>query len=120
MSRTLKRKYRNARNEFKNQLYQRCKKNKTLAALLVQTYVSWQHRKHILEIWSMFRNPEYEAFRRDYSENLMGKHLTGREDIWKSLYFSERDLYEKYQYLIPVTYAMGDAVSVAYAAMGAK
>ncbi|MCC2248915.1 hypothetical protein JUJ52_02950 [Virgibacillus sp. AGTR] len=121
MSKILKRKYRSKRGEFKNDLYQRCKDNKTLAVLIVQTYTSWHHRRHIMRIWSMmFWNPEYDAFRRDYNQNLMGKHLSGRDDIWRSLYFSERDLYEKFKYHIPETYAMGDAISVAYAVMKTK
>lgn len=67
-----------------------------------------------MQIWSMFKNPEYKNFRDDYTENLMGKHLTGRDDIWKSFYFSEyRNLYE-YRKKIPERYAMGDALGIAY------
>ena len=120
MRHSLRRKYRTPRNQFKNDLYARCENNRALAMLIVQTYTAWHHRRHITKIWGMFRNPDYEAFRKDYSENLMGKHLSGRDDIWRSLYFAEKDLCDKYKYLIPETLAMGDALSVAYSVLEKK
>lgn len=120
MSRVLKRQYRPIRNEFKNELYQRCKANKTLAVLIVETYAAWYHRRHIFRIWGMLNNPRYEAFREDYTKNLKAKHITGNEGIWRALYFSDQHLHDKYKYRIPKTYAMGDALSVAYAVMKDK
>ena len=114
MSKIIKRKYKQARIEFKKDLLQKCESNKALAMLIVETYTAWHHRRHITKIWGMFRNPEYNAFREDYGDNLMGKHLTGRNDIWRSLYFADRELNEKYKGLIPEKYAMGDALGVAY------
>lgn len=114
MSKQIKRKYKKARVEFKKELLEKCKNNKALAMLIVETYTAWHHRRHIMKIWAMFRNPNYREFQRDYNENLMGKHLSGRDDIWRSLYFTERELHDKYKYLIPEVYAMGDALCIAY------
>jgi hypothetical protein len=114
VSKIIKRKYKKARIEFKKDLLKKCKENKALAMLIIETYTAWHHRRHIMKIWAMFRNPNYKEFQRDYSDNLMGKSLTGRDDIWKSLYFADRELYDKYSRLIPEVYAMGDALGVAY------
>lgn len=120
MSRRIKRKYKKTRVEFKKELFEKCKENKALAMLIVETYAAWHHRGHIMKIWAMFINPKYRDFHRDYNENLMGKHLTGTDDIWRSLYFCERELYDKYNRAIPEVYAMGDALGVAYRALKAN
>lgn len=114
MSKSKKREYRKIRGEFKRELFEKCKENKALAMLVVETYSAWHHKRHIMKIWSMFRNPNYEEFKKDYTENLMGKHLSGRNDIWRSLYFGERELHDKFRDKIPEVYAMGDALGVAY------
>lgn len=114
MSKILKRRYKQSRIEFKKELTEKCKENKALAMLLIKTYVAWHHRRHIGEVWAMFINPEYRKFQLDYNENLFGKHLSGRDDIWHSLHFADKDLCDKYRFEIPEVYAMGDALGVAY------
>ncbi|MNJ32049.1 hypothetical protein D3C77_267040 [compost metagenome] len=118
MSKILKRRYKQSRMEFKRELLKKCKENKALAMLLVETYAAWHHRRHIGEIWAMFRNLDYMKFQEDYNKNLFGKHLAGRSDIWRSLYFADKDLRDKYIRLIPEMYAMGDALGVAYKVLG--
>ncbi|PAE87741.1 hypothetical protein [Shouchella clausii] len=120
MSKIIKRKYKQVRKEFKADLLCKCQENKALAMLIIETYTAWQHKRHITQIWGMFKNPAYKDFQRDYSDNLMGKHLTGRIDIFRSLYFCERDLYHKYRYKIPETLAMGDALGIAYKTLRPK
>ncbi|MED1125153.1 hypothetical protein [Bacillus atrophaeus] len=110
-----KNKYKKTRSDFKSELTFAVQSNKALAMLIVETYAAWKHKNHIAQIWSMFKNPDYENFNRDYSNKLMGKYLSGRVDIWRSLYFGgEEELYKKYKYAIPETFAMGDALGVAY------
>lgn len=112
--RQIKRKYRKVRTEFKKMLEKEMAENKALAILVIETYVAWQYRRHIMQIWSMFKNPEYKNFKDDYTKNLMGKHITGRNDIWRSFYFAEyHNLYE-YRTKIPERLATGDALGVAY------
>lgn len=120
MSRQIKRKYKQTRLAFKNDLLAVCEDNNALAMLIIETYAAWHHKRHITQIWSMFRNPDYSEFQADYSKNLMGKHLCGREDIWRSLYFTEKELYTKYKGKIPETYALGDALGVAYRVLQAN
>jgi len=114
MSKIFKRRYKQSRIEFKKDLLKKCKENKALAMLLVETYAAWHHRRHIGKIWAMFRNQEYRKFQLDYNKNLFGKHLSGSNDIWHSLYFADKELRDKYIRLVPETYAMGDALGVAY------
>lgn len=114
MSRQLKRKYKKARVAFKKDLYQRFRENPALAMLAIETYTAWHHRRHIGMIRGMFRNPEFKNFHRAYTKELSGKYLTGRSDIWRSLYFADRELHDKYRGKIPEVYAMGDALGVAY------
>ncbi|MEX3623547.1 hypothetical protein [Viridibacillus arvi] len=93
--------------------------NKALAMLMIETYTAWQHRGHILKVWELLGFHHVEAYK-DYCDKLMGKHLTGREDIWRSLYFADyKDLYE-FRYKIPEKFAMGDALGVAYKVLNSK
>ncbi|MCR6108602.1 hypothetical protein HXA34_20140 [Salipaludibacillus agaradhaerens] len=114
MSKQIKRQYKKTRIQFKKELFKKCKDNKALAMMIIQTYTAWHHRRHIAMIWAMLKNPEYSTFKKDYSETLMGKHLTGHDGIWRSFYFADKELYDNYSSKIPVVYAMGDAVGVAY------
>jgi hypothetical protein len=120
MGRQLKRKYKKVRVEFKKDLYHHFHKNPALAMLAIETYVAWHHKRHITLIWGMFRHPEFENFRRAYDKELFGKHLTGSSNIWKSLYFSDRELHDKYRRKIPEMFAMGDALGVAYRVLHEK
>jgi len=117
MSQVIKRKYRTIRTQFRNELITAINENPALAVAIVQTYMSWHHRRHIGHIWSMFKNPHYADFRKDYQENLMGQSLTGYENIWRSLHFSGYEQLCKYQLIIPSKFAMGDALGVAYKAL---
>ena len=114
MSKIIKRKYKNLRKEFRAELHKAMSENKALAMLAIETYTAWHNRRHILKIWGMFRNPNYKEFRDDYQKNLMGKHLTGRIEIWKSFHFAGFPNLYDYRYSIPETFAMGDALGIAY------
>lgn len=113
VSRQIKRKYKKVRTEFRKDLLEKAKENKALAMLIIETYTAWQHRSHIMKIWELLGFNHREAYQ-DYCDKLMGKHLTGRDDIWRSLYFCEKELYDKYRMQIPEVYAMGDALGIAY------
>lgn len=117
MSRILKKKYKETRKHFRAELYEKAKENKALAVLMIETYTAWHHRRHIGKIWGMFVNPEYRNFQQEYNRSLFGEYLSGSDDIWKSLYFAEREIYDKYHREIPELFAMGDALSVAYQAI---
>lgn len=114
MSRIIKRKFKQVRAEFKEELYQAAKDNRALAMLMLQTFTANHHRTHIMKIWELLGFHHREAYR-DYCEKLAGKHLTGRDEVWKSLHFAGYDeLRLKYIRKIPEVFAMGDAVAVAY------
>ncbi|MBJ7935567.1 hypothetical protein FNE59_20400 [Bacillus thuringiensis] len=111
--RALKRKYRPLRQEFKKDILEVAKNNRAFAMMIVETYTASQHRTHIMKVWELLGFHHQEAYK-DYCDKLMGKHLSGRDEIMRSICFADKELYEKYIYKIPECYAMGDALAVAY------
>lgn len=104
------------RRNFKIELLEEMKVNKALAIAIINTYSSWKHRRHIGKIWALLGFYHKEAHK-DYCDKLIGKHLTGDETIWRTLYFAgdnSREIRTKYMRIIPEKYAMGDALGVAY------
>ncbi|PES56007.1 hypothetical protein [Bacillus thuringiensis] len=111
--RALKRKYKPIRQEFKKDILEVAKSNRAFAMMIVETYTASQHRTHIMKVWELLGFHHEEAYK-DYCDKLMGKHLSGRDEIMRSIYFADKELYEKYIYKIPECYAMGDALAIAY------
>lgn len=110
----LKRNYRQARIEFKKELYDATKENPALAMLMITTYTAFQHRRHIMKIWELLGFNHRAAYK-EYCDKLMGQHISGRDDVWKSLHFAGHpDMRLKYIRRIPERTAMGDALAVAY------
>lgn len=116
MSKQFKRRYKAVRREFNEDLYARVVQNKALAVMIIKTYAASQHRRHITGIWELLGFHHKEAYK-EYCDKLMGKHLCGRDELMHSLYFAEKDLYDKYVRRIPERYAMGEALGVAYRAL---
>lgn len=98
---------------FRKELYVACKTNKALAMLCIETYTAHHHLKHIMQIWHLLGRYHKEAYK-DYCNKLMGKTLTGEDEIFHSLYFAQKELYDKYFGKIPQRVALGDALGVAY------
>lgn len=111
--RSLKRKYRPIRQKFKKDILEVAKDNRAFAMMIIETYTASQHRTHIMKIWSLLGHHHKEAHQ-DYCDKLMGKHLTGRDEIMRSIYFADKELYDKYHRKLPECYAMGDALGIAY------
>ncbi|MBK5474398.1 hypothetical protein JFU54_28860 [Bacillus sp. TH19] len=111
--RTVKRKHRQIRKEFKKDIFEVAKNNRAFAMMIIETYTASQHRTHIMKIWELigFNHPEAH---KDYCDKLMGKHLCGTSEIMKSIYFADKELHDKYRHKIPECYAMGDALGIAY------
>lgn len=117
MRRKVKNKYKGIRKEFKKDLFSLCLQNDVMPVMIIKTYSAYRHREHIMDIMKMMNKEEHESFRDEYSMSLFGKRLTGEDEIFHSLYFANRDIFIKYNTKIPSSLAMGDALSVAYAAM---
>jgi hypothetical protein len=113
MPRSSKKKFRTVRSEFKKDLTAACESNRALAMLFIETYTAWKHKRHIMQVWELLGFHHQEAYK-DYCNKLMGKCLSGRTDIWRSLHFANKELCDKYRFEIPETYAMGDALGIAY------
>lgn len=119
MNSRMTKKYKDLRKEFKKDIYEIAKNNSAFAMLIIETYVASQHRKHIMQVWALLGFNHKEAYK-DYCDKLMGKHLTGRDEIFRSIYFVDKEIYNKYIYKIPECYAMGDALAVAYKVLKEK
>ncbi|WHY76253.1 hypothetical protein QNH20_19305 [Neobacillus sp. WH10] len=115
----LKNKYKAIRKEFKADLTKIIQHNRAFGMMVISTYTASQHRTHIMKVWELLGFNHPEAYK-DYCDKLFGKHLTGRDEIMRSIYFVDKELYNKYIYKIPEAYAMGDALAVAYRVMRSK
>ena len=85
-----------------------------LAMLIIMTYTADKHRQHIMKMWEFLGYNHRDAYHGYIESDFSGKMLTGHEDIWRSLYFTNREIRDKYMYEIPERFAMGDALNVAY------
>ena len=108
-----RKKWKSNRKQFRKDLEIAMSNNHALAMLAIETYSAYQHRRHIMKIWEFLGFNHREAYR-DYCDKLFGSHLTGENRIMKSLYFADREIYDKYRKIIPERAAMGDALGVAY------
>ncbi|MFD6509361.1 hypothetical protein [Bacillus sp. NPDC060175] len=111
--RALKRKYRQVRKEFKKDIFEVAKNNRAFAMMIIETYSAGKHKTHITKVWELLGIHHPEAYK-DYCDKLMGSSLCGRHDIMRSIYFSDKELYDKYYCKLPERYAMGDALGIAY------
>jgi hypothetical protein len=106
-----KKRYKYIRKDFKYKLSWLM--SPALAMAIVQTYAAYRHRWHIATIWAYlgFNHPKaYEG----YCDKLMGKHLSGKDELYHTLYFACRELRDEFYNKLPERVAMGDALSVAY------
>ncbi|MBG9517834.1 hypothetical protein ABE49_03390 [Bacillus thuringiensis] len=114
--RALKRKYRSIRQEFKKDILEVAKNNRAFAVMIIETYAASMHKTHITKVWELLGFHHPEAYK-DYCDKLMGSTLCGRHEIMRSIYFVDKELYEKYYGKLPECYAMGDALGIAYKAL---
>ena len=105
----VKKRWKQNRREFKHDL--RKVMNPTMAMAIIKTYSAWKHRKHISEIWWLLRN--HSEAMEDYSKNLFGKTLTGKDEIFNTLYFIYKYLTQKHNSKVPERRSLGDAFGVA-------
>ncbi|HHT96638.1 MAG TPA: hypothetical protein GXZ90_01930 [Clostridiales bacterium] len=104
-----KRKYWQTRKAFKQELYEIVKDNPVYVPMIAETYVASKLRTHIHKIWWMARN--HNDFLQEYNRNLMGKMLTGTDEILINLSYAD-ERFNKYRGKIPKYLAMGDAYAI--------
>ncbi|MFT8928505.1 MAG: hypothetical protein ABF969_04130 [Sporolactobacillus sp.] len=111
-----RRRFGKLRLKYKRDIYLRVKENKAFGMMIIETYTAKQHRVHIMKIWELLGTRFPEASKA-YNYELFGKHLSGIDEMGRSLYFSAKDLWDKYNYKLPECLMMGDALAAAYQAM---
>lgn len=105
-----KRKYLECRKQFKQELYEVVKNNAVYVPMIFETYRAYQHQKHIHMVWELMG--DFPNFKEMYIDELMGKTLTGREEMLHNLAYSD-ERFKKYMRKIPNKLAMGDALAIA-------
>jgi len=105
----VKKRWKQNRREFKHDLKKIMDKN--IAMAIIKTYSAYKHREHIHKIWGLLRN--HPEAMEDYTTNLIGKTLTGRDELFNTLYFIDKELTQKYNRRVPEKMAMGDAFGIA-------
>lgn len=123
MGRSLKRKFRNDRLDFKKDLYEIMKDDLAMAMLIQQIHINKRHSFIILKTWEILGLNYPEVYKEGFcgKNSLHGKMMSGKSyDLFHNLYFLDQDIYKKYSRKIPPTYALGDALSVAYVVINRK
>ena len=104
-----KRKYKNIRKEFKEEMKPLLKNNKSLCMALLNTYIADKHRTHIYEMWHLLGTQYKDAWRGYCKSGLSGKMLCGDENLYKTLYFSGyEEIANKYCRILPEKIAFGE------------
>jgi hypothetical protein len=109
-----KRKYKNIRKQFKQEIKPMLMDNKSLCMALSLTYVAGKHRCFIHELWYFFsQNCTDDTWKKYCRSKHMGKMITGDENIYKTLYFcGYKDIANKYKYKLPEKIAWGEIHSL--------
>ena len=107
-----KKKFKSARKQFKNDLRNSCSNNYLLAICIIKTYSSFKHRKYIGKFHEFLGTNNFELWKEYCNQGFFGKYLTGKDDIWNTMYFANRRLYDKYSNKIHSNLALGDAYGV--------
>lgn len=116
MSKILKRQYREDRKAFRQDLYEVMKDDMTLALLMQLVKIASKDKSLLYQVFEItgFNHPA--AYREICNEGIPSKITCGSYDkVFRNLYFTHRELYDKYSDKIPEVYALGDAYSVALA-----
>lgn len=117
MGRSLKRKFRNDRVDFRKDLYEMMKDDLAMAMLVQQIHINERHSSIILKTWEILGLNYPEVYKEGFcgKNSMHGRMFSGKShDLFHNLYFLNQDIYKKYSRKIPPTYALGDALSVAH------
>lgn len=111
MCRRICRKWRNNRNELKNDLWNIM--NPTLATAIIRNYIAYHDRTHLSKLWEMLGHRHREAWD-EYRDTLLGKVITGTFEFIDMMYWIDKDFYTKHNRKVPGVIAIGDSLAVAY------
>lgn len=105
----IKRRYGDLRKEFKKDMIEILKRDRSLAMAIILTRISSSHRDYIHSMWNFFGTKYKEAHLDFHNSGLWGKFLCGDEDIYRTLYFSGyKCIATKYKGELPINIALGE------------
>lgn len=114
MKKQFRRKYRKVRAEFKHELKEICKKDKTLQWLIYEAYRAENNKNNIYAIYHWLGTKHNDIWREFCETPLWGEVIDGEYGIWNILTAICPDFAKKYIEKIPQKCAMGDALAVVY------
>jgi hypothetical protein len=66
-----------------------------------------------MKIWEFLGNNHREVYE-EYCDLLMGEYITGSNNIIQMISYDNKEFYKKWNNKLPITFALGDALAVAY------
>jgi len=111
-----KKRWKKVRKLFKIKLRIEMESSKALPIAIIKTYTAYKHRTHIYKIWE-YLGHNHPVVYKGYCDKLMGQSLTGRDELFNTLCFACKELYDEFYRKIPERIAMGDALCVALAVL---
>lgn len=114
MKKQFRRKYRKARVEFKHELKEICKKDKTLQWLIYEEYRTEGSRNHIFDVYTWLSKKSPRLWKEFCETSIWMDFPMGECGIWSAISRAYPEFTEKYIEKIPQKCAMGDALAVVY------
>ena len=111
-----KKRWKKVRKDFKVKLRAEMENSKALPIAILKTYTAYKHRTHIHKIWEYLGHNHPVAYT-GYCDKLLGQSLTGIDELFQTLHFACKELYDEFYRKIPERIAMGDALCVALAVL---
>lgn len=109
----VKRRYGTLRKEFRKDMIEILKNDRSLAMAIILTRIAKSHRKQITKSWYILGTKHKEVYFDEDLRKLRLKTLCGDEEIYETLYFSGyKDLRNKYYRKLPDRLALGEVYGI--------
>ena len=109
MRKEVKRRFGALRKEFKKEMAEILKNDRSLAMAIVLTRISESRRKQLSKTWYVLGTKYPKAYKDEDFRKIRFKTLCGDEDIYGTLYFSGyKEISNKYMTLLPCKLALGE------------
>lgn len=112
--------YKKVRKEMKAELGKIIKNNPTLMLLIRYIYIAYYQRHLLRETWDILGSKHYDIYKNEFcgKDGLAQKMLCGAfDEFLHTIYYIDKEFYEKYVDRVPEKTALGDAYAVAISCM---
>ena len=109
----VKRRYGALRKEFRKDMIEVLKNDRSLAMAIILTRISESRRNQLSKTWYVLGTKYPSEYKDPDFSNIRLKTLCGSEDIYRTLYFSGyKDLRNKYYRELPDRLALGEVYGI--------